>query len=106
MKDVSKARRNIIIQFGIWSVTVCMVAGLVMNMRPLIILGRSITVFAIAGMLGYILVSVIQIHSRVQKEPVSDKVEGFIEPDEQEGQSAGANAADLQSDQEVQESEA
>ncbi len=99
MKDVSKARRNVIIQFGIWSVTVCMAAGLVMNMRPLVILGRSIASFAIAGMLGYILVSVIQIHSSVRKKPTTHKAEDPAEPDEQEEQNTGVNTAEPQSDQ-------
>lgn len=106
MKDGSKARQNVIIQFGIWSVTVCLAAGLAMDMRPLVILGRSIASFAVAGMLGYVLVSVIQIHSSVRKEPTPDKAEGPAEPDEQEEQNKGVNAAEPQSDQVAQESDA
>lgn len=67
MGSISKARRNVSIQFGIWSVTLCMIAGLVMEMRPLVILGRSAIAFVISAMLGHILVSAIQIHSRVRK---------------------------------------
>ncbi len=75
MGDISKARKNVGIQFGMWSVTLCMVVGLVMEMRPLVILGRAAIAFAASAMLGYILVSVIQIHSRFQKKPRARKPE-------------------------------
>jgi hypothetical protein len=45
---------------GIWAVILCLGAGLVMKMRPLVILGRAIIVFAISGALGYVLALVIQ----------------------------------------------
>ena len=73
MSDVSKARRNVSVKLGIWSVTLCMMAGLIMKMRPLVILGRSAISFAVSATLGYVLVSVIQIHSRFRRKPPDNK---------------------------------
>ncbi len=67
MGNISKPRRNVGVQLGLWSVILCMVAGLVMEMRPLIILARSAIAFTVSVMLGHILVSAIQAHSRFQK---------------------------------------
>ena len=61
-----------------------------MNMRPLIILERAAISFAISATLGYILVLVIQIHSRFQKEAPAD---------EQEEQDPEVNAEESQNDQ-------
>ena len=100
MGDVSKARKNVIMKFGIWSVIVCMAAGLVMNMRPSVILQRSVISFAIAGTLGYMLMSIIQMHSSVRKKPPADKKEDTEELDEQ---GTEADAAESQAEQVIQE---
>ena len=103
MGNVSKARKNIIIKFGMWSVMVCLAAGLVMNMRPSVILQRSIISFAIAGTLGYMLASVIQMYSSVRKKPQPDKKEDSTEPDEQKERDTEADAVESQAEQETQE---
>ena len=73
MENVSKVRKNVCTQFGLWSVIICMVAGLATKMRPLVILGLSAIAFTISAMLGYILISFIQAHSRFQKKPASEE---------------------------------
>ena len=90
MGNISKTRRNVSIQFGMWSIILCMVAGRVMNMRPLIILERSAISFAITATLGYILVLVIQIHSRFEKKAPAKK---------QEEQDPEVNAEESQNNQ-------
>ncbi len=67
-KAWSKARRNASKQFGLWSVILCMVAGLTMKMRPLIILERAAIAFFLSAALGYILILIIQMNSRSLKE--------------------------------------
>ena len=68
MKDASsKRKKNVGIGLGIWSVTFCMAAGLILKMRPLVILERSGLSFAVSVMLGYFLVSVIEKYTIVKK---------------------------------------
>ena len=72
-KAWSRARRNASRQFGLWSVILCMVMGLTMKMRPLIILERATIAFFLSAALGYILILIIQINSRfLKKTPLSE----------------------------------
>jgi len=52
-----------------------MAVGLVMKMRLLVILERAIVSLAISAMLGYVLVSVIDIYSNVRKKPVKSGIQ-------------------------------
>lgn len=92
-KAWSKARRNASRQFGLWSVILCMVVGLTMKMRPLIILERAAIAFFLSAALGYILILIIQMNSRsLKKAPVSEPAE--------------ADDTESQDEQEYTESEA
>ena len=57
MENVSKTRRSISIKLGILSITLCLIIGLVMDMRPLVILERAFISYIASAMLGYIIVS-------------------------------------------------
>ena len=57
MENVSKIRRSISIKLGILSITLCLIIGLVMDMRPLVILERAFISYIASAMLGYIIVS-------------------------------------------------
>ena len=74
-KAWSRARRNTSRQFGLWAVILCMVAGLTMKMRPLIILERAAIAFFLSAALGYILILIIQMNSRFLKKTPSSKPE-------------------------------
>jgi len=94
-KAWSRARRNASRQFGLWSVILCMVAGMTMKMRPLIILERAAIAFFLSAALGYILVLIIQVNSRsLKKTPPSepeDTGEDSVESqNEQESMESGA----------------
>lgn len=91
-KAWSRARRNASRQFGLWSVILCMVAGLAMKMRPLVILERAAIVFFLSAALGYILILIIQVNSRsLKKEQVSEPEEEDAESqDDQEYMESGA----------------
>lgn len=106
MGNVSKARRNVSIRFGIWAIVLCMAAGLILNMRPLTILKRSAISFAIAFLLGYVLASGIEILSSVKKVPSKerDKSEEKEEPAELKEQDIEEGNTESQNDQGVAES--
>ena len=57
MGNVSKTRRSVSIKLGILSITLCLIVGLVMDMRPLVILERAFISYIASAMLGYIVVS-------------------------------------------------
>ena len=85
-KAWSRARRNASRQFGLWSVILCMAIGLLMKMRPLIILERAAIAFFLSAALGYILILIIQMNSRsLKKAQVNEPEEEDAEShDEQE----------------------
>ena len=97
MGNISKARKNVGTQFGLLSVIICMVAGLAMKMRPLVILGRSVIAFTISAMLGHILISFIQAHSRYKKKPPAKRKA------EADSVDNGANSQDKNTDIETAE---
>jgi len=84
---------------GIWSVILCLGAGLVMKMRPLVILGRAIIVFAIAGALGYVLALVIQ-------KCAAEKTSSFeAQKSEPQDENSISHDEEPQNDQEAQDME-
>lgn len=55
MKDMSEVRRGISVKFAILSAVICLSAGLVMDVRPTVIIERAIISAAISAALGYLL---------------------------------------------------
>lgn len=73
MSTVSKIKRNFGVHLGMWSITLCLVMGLIMKIRPFVILERTFISFVISATFGYLLVSVIERYSR-SKEKVHKNV--------------------------------
>lgn len=76
MRNISKIRRSVSIKLGLLAIVLCLIAGLAMNMRPLVMLERAFICYIAFAMLGYILVSIIggcvdQALRRKQKELAS-----------------------------------
>lgn len=55
MKDMSEVRRGMSVKFAIWSAIICLLAGLVMDVRPIVIIERTLISAAISAVLGYLL---------------------------------------------------
>jgi hypothetical protein len=59
MRNISKIRRSVSIKLGLLAIVLCLITGLVMDMRPFVILERTFICYIAFAMLGYILVSII-----------------------------------------------
>ena len=57
---MSEVKRGISIKFAIFSAVICLLAGLLMDVRPTIIIGRTLISAAISAVLGYLLAIFIE----------------------------------------------
>ncbi len=55
MKDMPEVKRGISAKFALLSAIICLSAGLVMDVRPTVIIARTIISAAISAVLGYLL---------------------------------------------------
>jgi hypothetical protein len=53
-------RRGISVKFAIWSAIICLLAGLAMNIRPIVIIKRALISAAISAVFGYLLTIFIE----------------------------------------------
>ena len=60
IKDMSEIRRGVSVKFAILSAVICLSAGLVMDVRPTVIIERTIISAAISAVLGYLLAVFIE----------------------------------------------
>jgi membrane protein implicated in regulation of membrane protease activity len=60
MKDMSEVRRGVSVKFALWSAVICLSVGLIMDVRPTIIIERTLISAAISAVLGYLLTIFIE----------------------------------------------
>jgi hypothetical protein len=60
MNDMSEVKRGISVKFALLSAIICLSAGLVIDIRPTVIMERTIISAAISAALGYLLAIFIE----------------------------------------------
>ena len=60
MNDMSEVKRGLSVKFALLSAIICLLAGLVMDVRPTVIIERTIISVAISAVLGYLLAVFIE----------------------------------------------
>ena len=73
IKDMSEIRRGISVKFAILSAIICLSAGLVMDVRPTVIIERTIISAAISAALGYLLAVFIETQDSRRKTQDNDE---------------------------------
>ena len=60
MNDMSEVKRGLSVKFALLSAIICLLAGLVMDVRPTVIIERTLISVAISAVLGYLLAVFIE----------------------------------------------